>query len=128
MKLKWGAARMEKYLQTEHGKAFTKCGGVVSGKGTQMAICVRKVKDLSRELRELGYSNPKINEIIEKRVLDEFVVKRRDLMLQRADKMQKQAEQLRRIAFTTRARRSKPRSASIRSSTRHKLRFGFSVK
>ena len=92
MKRKWGSARLDAFLKTDHAQAFTKCGGVVSGRGSQMAICVRKVKDMTRDLRDLGYSNTEVNDIVEKRVLDEFVVKRRDLMLRRADKLQKQAE------------------------------------
>ena len=83
MKRKWGSARLDAFLKTDHAQAFTKCGGVVSGRGSQMAICVRKVKDMTRDLRDLGYSNTEVNDIVEKRVLDEFVVKRRDLMLRR---------------------------------------------
>ena len=115
--------RLDAFLKSEHGQAFTKCGGVVSGKGSQMAICVGKVKDMTRYLSDLGYSSNEINSIVEKRVLDEFVVKRRDLLLRRADKLQKQAEQLRKLAFTVRVRKSKTRSPS-----RRKVRFGYSVK
>ena len=89
-----------------------------------MAICVKKVKDMTRDLRDLGYSINEINTIVEKRVLDDFVVKRRDLMLRRADKLQKQAEQLRKLAFTVRVRKSRTQS-STRSPS--KLRFGYSV-
>lgn len=123
MKRKWGSARLDAFLKTDHAQAFTKCGGVVSGRGSQMAICVRKVKDMTRDLRDLGYSSKEINTIVEKRVLDEFVVKRRDLMLRRADKLQKQAEQLRKLAFTIRVRKSKTQSAPSRL-----RRFGYSVK
>lgn len=124
MKRKWGSARLDAFLKTDHGQAFTKCGGVVSGRGSQMAICVRKVKDMTRDLRDLGYSSKEIDTIVETRVLDEFVVKRRDLMLRRAKKLQKQAEQLRNLAFTVRVRKSKTQSAP----SNRRLRFGYSVK
>lgn len=144
MKRKWGSARLDAYLQTDHGRAFTKCGGVVSGIGSQMAICVRKLKDYTQQLRDLGYSNAETNNIAEKRVLDEFVVKRRDLIIARADKLDKQAKQLRKskpiscekadklaakakqlrkLAFTVRVRKSKTRSPS-----RRRLRFQYSLK
>jgi hypothetical protein len=124
MKRRWGSARLDAFLKTDHGKAFTKCGGVVSGRGSQMAICVRKVKDMTRDLRDLGYSTNEINTMVEKRVLDEFVVKRRDLMLRRANTLQKKAEQLRNLAFTIRVRKSRAQSAP----PNRRLRFGFSVK
>lgn len=123
MKRKWSDARKRAYLETDHAQAFAKCGGVTSGNGPQMAICVRNVKDYTQQLRKLGYANMKINKMVEHKILDEFVVERREKMLRRADKLQKQAEQLRKLAFTVRVRKSK--TQSTRSPSKRRLRFGF---
>jgi hypothetical protein len=135
MTRKWTKMRRDAYLDTDHGRAFTKCGGVASGQGVQMATCIRKVKDMTRRLRDEGFSRANTDRFVEDRVMEEFVIKRRDLMLKRATRLKDKADRMIKLATTVRVRRSKPRSAS-RSPSRsaspsprrsRRLRFGFSL-
>ena len=117
----WTQSRKAAYKRTPHGQAFTKCAAVASGKGEQVAKCISLVKSMTSSLTRLGVPKHKQNAIISDRVLQSFVVQRRNLYFKRAAKMQEQADYFRRMARTNRVRKSKENVNKTQS------RFAYSV-
>ena len=117
----WTQSRKAAYKKTPHGQAFTKCAAVASGKGQQVAKCISLVKTMTSTLTRLGMPKYKQNAIISDRVLESFVVQRRNLYLKRAARMQEQADYFRRMAGTSRVRKSKGDRDKTQS------RFAYSV-